>query len=287
MVNVEVGFGTFEEASKHMDGLDAIVNMRGGIEILEPVMSGIVVRLVGWNDLNYSERFSKRLRYQKRYVWDRQHDQMDGPYLRKELTALGASEPKVWEPLQGDVIIIFNKLRQMCDREQQMPLKALDEMDKMIRADVFHSLERRLRWLSLRPDDSLNPGTRDTVWRALASAGLIYCHHVLRGLTLAYKQFDTLVHELQVALQSTGKTLESWRLVPELLIWALSIGVVVAAGRRERGSQWFAHRLAEAASAYGCATWQRYHDLLADFLWVGQSDELRYSTVWSEIQAKV
>ncbi len=65
IVNIEISFGSREDARKHMKGLETLVEMKGGIERLKGSFEGVLQRFVGWNDLNYAELFGSQLRFAK------------------------------------------------------------------------------------------------------------------------------------------------------------------------------------------------------------------------------
>ena len=72
IINVEVAYGSAKESERHMAGLRAMVDMRGGIETLGDGIGGLLQRLVGWTDLNYAELHGAPLIFTKENCdWDR------------------------------------------------------------------------------------------------------------------------------------------------------------------------------------------------------------------------
>jgi Fungal specific transcription factor domain len=288
LASAETGFGTKEEAKHHMDGLEILVEMRGGIECLEGIMEGVLQNFIAWNDLTYSELSGDRMHF---VTNDLQINQLEsttaaciGPCFRRDLTILHAAEPRIWQPCQGEVIALFHRIRQLCDDVEKRPFSALDERQGRERSDRFHCLERDLRALAQRPREMIETENNDAVWRSCAAAGLIYVQHMLRGLEVQYRMFDTLSQDLQwwLSLTGEGECVEVWSFAPELLTWALTVGTVISTGRSEH--DWFLGNLAETCQKLGYVGWSRYRDTLANFLWVGNVDEGRYLKIWEQMK---
>ena len=285
IVNAEVTFGSAEDATKHMTGLSALVDMRGGIENLGSGIGGLLQRVIGWTDLNYAELWGQPLKFRARCDWDRARSGWSevGPCFWEELGSIPAAAPRVRQPLQGRMISLLHEIRQLCDEVAKVSFLELTEPEKMTRSDKFHSIERKLRITAEAPPaDVSGPAEteEDMVWRACASAGLLYVHHMLRALPLGYHQFNTLCQELQVAMRRISNAIQAWSFAPEILLWALSVGTIIATGRPQH--DWFAGSLAEASRAFGYLEWHSFRDAVQSFLWVEGLDEERYHRVWQD-----
>ena len=276
MVCIEIAYGSAEDAAKHMKGLAALIDMRGGIESLKSGIGGLLQRLTGWTDLNYAELFNTPLRFTKECEWDRVRAEGQYSCFRSNLDLIHAREPRIWQPVEGQVVPLLHEVRQLCDEVAKKPTTSMTELEKMNRSDRLHSIERQLRILTEKPEGHLP--TSELVWRACASAGLIYAHHVLRGLPLGYRQFDTLSNDLMLSLRELNDVRQAWSFAPELLLWALSVGTIISFGREQH--RWFAGSLAEACNLFGYTEWVTFRDAIKSFLWVDGADEERYFWVW-------
>src|SRR5204863_5894004 len=117
--------------------------------------------------------------------------------LREEAPDVSGFRP--FPAKQTQVIPLLREVRELCKEVARRPLLSMPEHEKMKRSDRFHALERRLRIVGERstdPEITDAEHNNDLIWRSCASAGLLYVHHVLRGLPLAYRQFDTLCQDL-------------------------------------------------------------------------------------------
>ncbi|KPI35132.1 uncharacterized protein AB675_1376 [Cyphellophora attinorum] len=71
LTNIEVAFGTREEATIHINGLYTLVEQRGGLQTLRSPRQELVQRLIAWNDLLYAELYGKGLVFPQLDLWDR------------------------------------------------------------------------------------------------------------------------------------------------------------------------------------------------------------------------
>jgi hypothetical protein len=269
-----------------MAGLRAMIDMRGGIEMLGDGIGGLLQRLVGWTDLNYAELHNAPLIFTKENCdWDRVR--ADAGW---SCPSCFSDAPKGPEPLpsatkQTQVIPLLREIRGLCEEVARRPLLSMPEHEKMKRSDRFHALERRLRIVAERSTDEKVTDAEhrdDLVWRSCASAGLLYVHHVLRGLPLAYRQFDTLCQDLLFTLTGIADIEQAWNFAPELLLWVLSVGTILTCARPQYN--WFVDSLAAACATFGYVEWTRYRDAIQSFLWVDKYDDERYLSIWQAIE---
>jgi Fungal specific transcription factor domain len=286
IINAEVAYGSAEESARHMAGLRAMIDMRGGIEMLGDGIGGLLQRLVGWTDLNYAELHNAPLIFTKENCdWDRVR--ADAGW---SCPSCFSDAPKGPEPLpsatkQTQVIPLLREIRGLCEEVARRPLLSMPEHEKMKRSDRFHALERRLRIVAERSTDEKVTDAEhrdDLVWRSCASAGLLYVHHVLRGLPLAYRQFDTLCQDLLFTLTGIADIEQAWNFAPELLLWVLSVGTILTCARPQYN--WFVDSLAAACATFGYVEWTRYRDAIQSFLWVDKYDDERYLSIWQAIE---
>jgi hypothetical protein len=286
IINAEVAYGSAEESARHMAGLRAMIKMRGGIETIGDGMGGLLQRLVGWTDLNYAELHSLPLIFTKENCdWDRVRAEAGWSCPNCFYEAQDVEEPRPFPAKQTQVIPLLREIRELCKEVAHRPLLSMPEHEKMKRSDRFHALERRLRIVTERSRDENAADAEhdnDLIWRSCASAGLLYVHHVLRGLPLAYRQFDTLCQDLLFTLAGITDLERAWNFAPELLLWVLSVGTILTPGRPQHS--WFVDTLTVACENFGYVEWPQYRDAIQSFLWVDKYDDERYSSIWLAVE---
>jgi hypothetical protein len=286
IINAEIAYGSAKESARHMAGLRAMIKMRGGIETIGDGIGGLLQRLVGWTDLNYAELHNLPLIFTKENCeWDRVRADAGWSCPSCLHEAPDVAEPGPFPAKQAQVIPLLREIRELCGEVAQRPQLSMPEHEKMKRSDRFHALERRLHIVAEKSTDENVTNAEhhnDLVWRSCASAGLLYVHHVLRGLPLAYRQFDTLCQNLLLTLVGIADIKQAWRYAPELLLWVLSVGTMLTPGRPQRS--WFVDSLATACETFGYVEWTQYRNAIQSFLWVDKSDNERYSSIWLAIE---
>lgn len=284
IVNIEISFGSREEAKKHMNGLETMIDMKGGIEKIKGSIDGVLQRFIGWNDLNYAELFGSQLRFAKNCTYLNEPNSFgpEASCFRQSIHGVDYG-PLIWDRLQGDVINILHEVRILCEEVNTRPFRGLQEAEKVSRSDSLHKIERKLCILTvIEKEDAILESSSDRMWRATALAGLMYVHHMLRFLPLVYRQFNTLSRDLQIAMALTGGSQGVWKNAPEILVWALTTGTIVSEGRMEHG--WYVERLASACRDLGYSSWKRYREKMKSFLWVERLDDARYKKVWDQVE---
>lgn len=286
IINVEIAYGSAEESARHMAGLRAMIEMRGGIELLGDGISGLLQRLVGWTDLNYAELHSAPLLFKKENCdWDRVRAEAGWACPPCFHNATDIVEPRTSPTQQTQVIPLLREIRDLCGEVVRRPLLSMPEHEKMKRNDRFHALERRLRILSERLTDVKLADAEqldDLIWRSCASAGLLYVHYVLRGLSLGYRQFDTLCRDLFHTLLGIPDIKQAWNFAPELLLWVLSVGTMLTPARPEYN--WFVDSLVAACATFGYSEWFQFREAIQSFLWVDKYDDERYFLIWQAVE---
>ena len=284
IVNVEMSFGSRDEAKKHMSGLEMMVNMRGGIEEIKGSIDGVLQRLIGWNDLKFAELFGVQLHFAKdcTYLHETDSNESEGPCFRQSILGVDYG-PLVWDRLQGDVINYLHEVRILCEEVNARPLRTLQEAEKIKRSDSLHRIERKLRNITvIDQDDAIVESSSDRMWRATALAGLMYVHHMLRFLAISQRQFNFLSRDLQLAIALTSGSEKVWENAPEILVWALTTGTIISEGRMEHG--WYVERLASACREVGYTSWNIYREKMKSFLWVVRLDDARHKKVWAQVE---
>jgi hypothetical protein len=134
IINAEVAYGSAEESERHMAGLRAMVDMRGGIETLGDGIGGLLQRLVGWTDLNYAELHGGPLIFTNENCdWDRVRAEAgwSGPSSNcfDDTSNVAALDP--CPAKQTQVIPLLREIRDLCEEVARRPLLSMPEREKM------------------------------------------------------------------------------------------------------------------------------------------------------------
>lgn len=286
LTNIALVIDSYPEASKHMSGLWAIVQMRGGLSSLKSNVQQHLQRLISWNDLIYSEVFDEKLRFPPIEVWDESWGAFERRGLSGPLPGLSSAELRVAGVPRHGVLNLLNDIRDLCEIEQTSPLQVTNERGRMKRGDMFHRIERKLRVIIQGDTAPGNNRWDATVWRAVSLAALLFTHHHLRGNPLKYRHFNVLSMQLYDTLLTMDEDLTEFDFAPALLIWILTTGAVVSklAGVVHAS---FTFMLGKACRKYRLSDYEQYRWTLSQFLWTGQADEVRYATLWSELEPAI
>lgn len=283
MTNIALVVDSYPEASKHMAGLHALVQMRGGLSTLASGVQQHLQRLISWDDLIYSEVFDEKLRFPPIEVWDESWGTLQRPNVTGSLPGLDLAELRAAGVPRHEVLEILDDIRELCYVEQVSPLSRTPEPGRMRRGDMFHRIERRLRVIVQADTAPGNNRWDATVWRAVSLAALLFTHHNLRGNPLKYRHFNVLSTQLYDTLLTMGEDLEELSFAPVLLIWILTTGASVTAMVPLNAS--FVMMLEKACVKYGLFDWEQFRSTVSGFLWTGQADEVRSQMLWGKIEA--
>ena len=281
LTNIALVTGSQEEATKHMQGLRLITEMRGGLSSFSGGIQDHLVRLVSYNDMLYSELFDEELAPYQPRVLEESWSTIERATLSGPLPGLGGTMLRSGGVKEHGVIEVLEDVRQLCYSEQGHPLNGLDEKARMTRGDSCHRLERRLRMMVRRSEDIELEEMDQTVWRAVAIAGLAYVHHHLRGNPLRYRQFEVLSGQLHDTLDKMHLDLLEFDFAPAMIVWVLSTACVVCRGGKIRDE--FLARLAKACARFGLMTYEQFRSMLRGFLWTGQRDEEKSLELWQQV----
>jgi hypothetical protein len=283
LTNMALVLDSQEEAKKHMQGLHAVINMRGGLLSLGNGVQTHLQRLISFNDLIYSELFDEELRFPPLVeVWNEAWSTLDEPEDSGSLPGLGRSELEYFRILPHPVLEVLEDIRQLCYTERTKPLHQADEAARMIRGDLCLQLERRLRLIIQSEAPPSSNAIDGTFWRATAIAALIHVHRSLRGNPLRYRHFQVLTTQLYDTLLTMDEDLPELDFAPTLAIWILSTGVFTSTNAVVRSE--FLEMLRKACLRFALVDWQAFHWTVSKFLWTGEADEERYRELWEELQ---
>ena len=232
VANLELLYGTTEAASQHMNGLKALVDMRGGFTSFVTPLQLLLQRLLSWVDIVYSEVFGTEPMFPQAEIWDltwNSRDQLALPsspigLLPRSLASTGLTHHEVVDTLQD--------VHELCEFQRSKPMSTIQEHERMLRCDMFMKIESRLNIIvhSTNSISSKPDSHRSLVWRATALGTLVFVHHFLRGNPLRHRQFGILVPMLQETLSQMDKGFRQLAFARPLLFWLLSVGSVASSG---------------------------------------------------------
>ncbi|KAL2437181.1 hypothetical protein ABEF95_016708 [Exophiala dermatitidis] len=295
MANIELGFQSREEAARHMQGLETLLHMRGGMHSLSGLgkVGALLQRLISWNDMLCVELFGGTLRFPS------QLPLRGGGYgyvtSVDAVCHLEPLQPRFAGNLQREVEGRMGEIHAICHETKARPMTTLTPAEKMVRHDIQLRLERRLcmatRITSVSASASLSRPQRastgvNEMWRAVACAALMYVHHHIRDHSLHWPQFAALViqlhghYSLSVAHAQPGDGSagdQPWDLLPAPLhLWVLAVGSVVS-----RHETWMINALADACRVRGCVTWPAFSSMLDQCPNLGEPDTVKFKSIWT------
>ncbi|KEF56913.1 uncharacterized protein A1O9_07103, partial [Exophiala aquamarina CBS 119918] len=279
LTNMALVLDSHEEAKKHMQGLHAVINMRGGLLSLGDGVRTHLQRLISFNDLIYSELFDEELRFPPLVdVWNGAWSTLDLPESSGPLPGLSRAELEYFKIYPHPVLEVLDDIRQLCYSEQTKPLEQANDTARMIRCDVCLKLERRLRLFIQSESPPSSNAIDGPFWKATALAALIHVHRSLRGNPLRYRHFTVLTTQLYDTLLTMDDGLPELDFSPSIAVWILSTGCFTCTSPVIRPE--FLEMLRKACTKFGIVTWSNFHGTVSRFLWTGQADEERYRELW-------
>ncbi|KAK5049466.1 hypothetical protein LTR84_004395 [Exophiala bonariae] len=282
VAHLELLYGTREAASQHMNGLKALVEMRGGFKTFVTPLQLLLQRLLSWVDIVYSQLFEVPPMFPPAEIWDitwYSRDQMTLPgsplgLLPRGLVSANIPHDEVLEALQD--------VRELCEAQKARPMSGLQDHERMLRCDMFLKIESRLnivvKLISRTATDCSSPRDRTgLVWKATALSALVFVHHFLRGNPLRHRQYGVLVPMLQETLLEMTPDFQELAFARPLLFWILSVACVTSNGLSCH--DWLVEKLSMTCSSY-LMDWRDLRLLLIGFLWTGSDDDDKYASIW-------
>ena len=280
---LEVLYGSRAESEKHMDGLVAIVNLRGGINTLHTGPQLLIQRLATWSDMIAVRRYGTAYRLPPMTIgrpddvewWEETNTDRGLPGLSKaELNSIGV--PK------HESVTTLSSIKQLACLEQDMPLTSLDHTDLQHRADTYTRLDQRLHVIVESTKSIHADEWATTVWRAVSLTEILYVQSFLAGCPVMYTPYEDTLQDLKRVIEGMDVSLPQLDFFPHLKIWMCYVGVIVSESSVD-ANECFMERL-----IFACQRWRldeaRLKSLLKDFIWRGPSDELQFRDVWQKIE---
>lgn len=286
--------GTLEGIRTHMNGLEQMVRMRGGLQ--QGGFSAHLRRLIAWADLNSANALSTAPRFAP--LSDQQHLQSDqfaidpiafqlystppptppantnsAPSRPGPCSAVGAADRGV-QALGPNLASCFTTLRQLSRLLNIAGPKAVIRMDHAWYSDMAYMLQRRLMHLA---------AAAGGIERPCCVAALIYLECCIREIHPRSRIVETLVGDLRAALLPVQGRLRAR--MSHLLFWALVVGVAASGGKAEH--DWFVAQLGALSGAMGVGGWEGARRIVQGILWPERESELTRALVWTEIEMAV
>ena len=260
----------------HMDGLERMVQMRGGIQSGGFPM--IVQRMIAWTDYHAATAVLKQPRFPPLNIpeTERPEDFFYPPVSNP-------SDPSRFR--QDDATE-----RDMQDHSLERLLAGVRDLSKLL---------KELRRLSNLPEDNIwysdkiyylqrnlievvyCPNTPRPVDRVCAVAALMYCGHCLRDVPLTFQVIARAVTRLKTLIINYEKNFEfeADRDAKRVMFWILGFGGVAAEGKPER--DWFVAKFRAICDELDVNDWETANRMLKDVLWQSELDH-GASKLWLE-----
>ncbi|KAK5659922.1 hypothetical protein OQA88_13386 [Cercophora sp. LCS_1] len=236
--------GEFETAGKHLDGLHRVLEVRGGIESLDP--GDMVVHKARTIDLGLAMGTGSPTRFA--------HDLSWSPQIAIGKAASHMPELDIITPRPDPRLLnIWVDLRELSRMANEAKLTRVT-MPMEIFSRVSTSIPYRLVHLKFSPM---------SITELLRFCMMAYTKSLLVRIKGLAKRMFYMAEGLDMSLQlHTPATADS----AEFLLWALFIATISIFEDLER--PWLRRRLLETLSTLGLRTWPETRDVLKKFLWV-------------------
>lgn len=207
----------------------------------------------------------------------------DTSYIPIELSMSPFQNNKFEVFLCGELFPIACKLHALTsilDRSCQKPNK-IGPIEREFFEDIFCAVQRMLVMFPQPGDPGVVLSTtyyRQNSWRV---AAIIYCVCVLRSWDVASLPTRTIASELVKALRSSDIQ-SMWFDSPEVLVWMLVNGAIVAWDKLDRG--WFLIELRYGIGYLGLKSPEELEELLKSLLYCEDVSRAELRGIWEEIQ---
>ena len=282
LTTLEVMYGSRAESEKHMEGLVAIVNLRGGIDTLNTGPQLLIQRLITWSDMIAVRRYGTTYRLPPMTIgrsdqgaWQEVTDTERG------LPGLSEAELKLLGVPKHESLTTLLSIQQLACLEEDVPLTSLNHTDLQHRADTFTQLDQRLHVIVESTKSTHADEWATTVWRAISLTEILYLHTFLAGCPVMYTPYEDTLQDLRRVIEGMDVSLPQLDFSPHLKVWMFYVAVILSESLVDT-NECFLERL-----VFACQRWRldkaRLKSLLKEFIWRGPSDELQFGDLWQEI----
>ncbi|KUJ22896.1 uncharacterized protein LY89DRAFT_729003 [Mollisia scopiformis] len=257
MAAYESSNGSMSSMVIHMDGLEKMVNLRGGLH--EGGFSMIIQRIIGWADYHVATAILQKPRFPPLLLPETAGPQ-DDHSLRTGL-------PQCC-PFKGSGAPNFEQLSYGI-RDLAEKLRIIRQASKIPSEDIWYS--DKIYFLQRNLFDLAQSGSDATpLDRVCALAALIYCGHCLRDIPLSYAVTANAVTRLKNSLELLELTSLHEQHLTDKCFWILGFGGVAAEGKPEQ--EWFAVKFRAMSDYMGLPDWTVARSCLDRILWQVELD---------------
>ncbi|KAL2072878.1 hypothetical protein VTL71DRAFT_12221 [Oculimacula yallundae] len=256
MAAFESSNGTAASMIVHMDGLEKMVNMRGGIE--NGGFPLIVQRMIGWADYHVAISLLREPRFPPLRI----------PQTAQPQHAIQQNEdspPQSFHDANPTLESLLSEMREIARTLRSFRQKATMPTEDIWYSDKIYYLQRSLFDIAHTPSHiSSNQNPSDSV---LALTALIYSGHCLRDIPLGYSVTAKAVTRLRHAIE-VYEISNFWigdLEITRKMVWVLVFGGVAAEGKVEWS--WFVGKFGAAFGDLGVAGWEDLRGVLESVLW--------------------
>ncbi|KAL2071175.1 hypothetical protein VTL71DRAFT_12410 [Oculimacula yallundae] len=261
--------GRYELSEMHKQGLEKMIQMRGGVHVLH----GVFQRIVTWSDFCYANVWSCSPSFPRLLP-------------RSTINKLPAKNSTLLKPshlfgTSSPIVPIFHALR---DLSQSVSPPKIPSLNKMEASNVIYNLEYDL--LLLNKQLPTSPESFKCIFSfeviPLKTAAHIYLWLAIRELPptsellyrLLQRLHGSLIGTLQLWWNSTTER-EAW------LLWILFIGGIAAVGRLER--LWFVSEMVRVCKALGIWDEDALRRSLETVLWQDEFCDDKFTSLWEDM----
>ncbi|EPS29435.1 hypothetical protein PDE_04384 [Penicillium oxalicum 114-2] len=292
---VEAIEGNVQAAVAHTKGLDILIRLSGGLEVLEhmvlsKIYHGDVIRAALTNTtpaLPLSSIWRNNV-LQETKVFHSSCDltmQLDEKFKETAscLSLLGTSFFSApWYPGLEDSM---KRLLHMCQRAIQYYEVACLQPSIVMRTDndLFLLVEHQLMSVRYAPSASASCTVSSLLNEPLRMTLFIYLNMRVWNFQV-FPVMQSMVNSLRQTLLSTipiPTMTKIKQMAPDVLFWILFIGTL--ASRSHEGHSWFVAQLVELTSFLGIHDWKVAREILGGFFYTDQSDQAAIEELWGQV----
>ncbi|OCK86431.1 hypothetical protein K432DRAFT_438525 [Lepidopterella palustris CBS 459.81] len=270
IANYEALNGNLVSVQVHMNGLESMVKMRGGLDTGD--FPTYVHRKIAWADVNSATALGR--------------DPVLPPIQQPKISHLLAESAGFamcqmdLQPLGKDVAEVFASLRHLSRVLILSSTTELRTLDALWWSDWIYWVKRTLVTLSNVKGDK-----EKQLVSCIAIAGHTIFEVCLRGISLNNRIIDRLVSRQKDALEKMlpKVTIDPAHPTRSLsVLWSLFASATAATTRPE--CSWYVDKLVEVCNLLDLHNWEDVEAVLED-VWWHSSWKLPYQTLWDEVKA--
>ncbi|KAF4631206.1 hypothetical protein G7Y89_g6916 [Cudoniella acicularis] len=280
--------GELEDTMAHLDGLEKMVNLRGGL--LEGGFAPYVLRLIGWTDLNCASALSQKPRFQTlnfahlspQMIQDHELDSQEYDEATSQTNFFYTGNTTSLPHLDK----LLTQLREFTTTVQKLTSPdLLPPRENLFYSDKIYHFQHQLFTII-----HSSPSFYTSLDKACSIVALLFCCYALKDIPFTFRIFTKGVERLKILValheenskgddgvmgRNDGDEIE----VKRKLFWAVGLGALAAEGKDEWG--WFVERIREMCVVMGVDCWDKARSILESVLWQNDLNEAG-ERLWKE-----